>query len=193
MALVAVAIIVVAAAAFFSMTPMINPGGPAAGISTSSSTETTQTPTSTTGSSRSTAQSSCTVHASGGGNITVTVTAGQFPPCGCALVDSNSNGSLYVSTNSKVGDIVCITAALNNSPQVYLSITNSAGGVVFSGSCVASQLPGAPSPKGDTCAAYWDTSKPDLQGNPIEPGTYHLIASDYEGSPVVLETNFTLS
>ncbi|MDA4119700.1 MAG: hypothetical protein OK436_03840, partial [Thaumarchaeota archaeon] len=65
--------------------------------------------------------------------------------------------------------------------------------VVFSGTCVASQQPGAPPPTGDTCTAYWNTAKPDPHGNPIGPGTYLLIASDYEGSPAVLQANLTLS
>jgi hypothetical protein len=128
---------------------------------------------------------------SGSVNVTITETAGQTP-CGCALADSNSYGSLYVSSDSRVGDYVCMRASLNDSPQVYLSIKDSAGSVVFSGSCVASGAPGAPSPTGDTCTAYWDTASPDPQGNTIGPGTYLLTASDYQGA-VVLEANFTLS
>jgi len=85
-----------------------------------------------------------------------------------------------------------MTASLNDSPQVNLSIINSSGSVMFSGSCVASPPPGAPSPTGDTCTAYWDTATPDPQGNPVEPGAYRLTVSDLEGSQV-LETNFTLS
>jgi hypothetical protein len=181
-ALGAVAIIVVAAVAYFSLT---SPGGSTA----------TQTPTPSTGAShsatQSATQSTCTVPSSG--NVTVTVTAGQFPPCGCSLVDSNSNGSLYVSTSAKVGDNVCITASLNNSPQVNLSVKNSIGVVLFSGTCVASQPPGASPPTGDTCTAYWNTANPDPRGNPIEPGTYLLVASDYQSSPAVLEANLTLS
>jgi len=140
----------------------------------------------------STTQSTCAIQASESGNsTTITVTNGQFPPCGCTLVDSNSNGSLYVSTNAKVGDIVCITASLDNSSGVSLSVTNSTGSVVFStGTCIASTTAGAPPPTGISCTAYWDTSKPDPQGNPIESGTYLLIAS--VSSAVVLEAEFTL-
>lgn len=143
--------------------------------------------------SSSTTQSTCAVPAPESGNTTtITVTAGQFPPCGCTLVDSNSNGSLYVSTNSEVGDDVCMTASLDNASGVSLSVTNSTGSVVFStGACIASTPPGGPPPTGISCTAYWDTSKPDPQGNPIESGTYLLIAS--VGSAVVLEAEFALS
>ena len=78
--------------------------------------------------------------------------------------------------------------------EVYLSITNSTGSVVFSPApCVATGVTGAPAPTGDTCTAFWNTAKPDPQGNAIEPGTYHLVAGDYQGSPAVLEANLTLS
>jgi hypothetical protein len=176
MAVVGVAVVVVAAVAYFSLT---NPGGPVA-LQTTSSTTSTQSAT----------QSSCSVPA--GGNITITETAGQLP-CGCVLVDSNSNGSLYVSTSSKVGDNVCITASLNTSSEVYLSVMNSTGNIIFSPpACIAGGYVGGPS-RGDTCTAYWDTSQPSPQRNPIEPGVYRVMASDYQGSPVVLEANFTLS
>jgi hypothetical protein len=124
---------------------------------------------------------------------TVTLTAGQFPPSGCALVASNSNGSLYASTDAEVGDSVCVAASLNNSSEVYLGIMNSTGGVVFSGSCVATASPGAPSPKGDTCTAYWNTASTSPQGKSIQPGVYLLVARDYEGVAAALEANFTLS
>jgi hypothetical protein len=123
----------------------------------------------------------------------ITVTAGQ-PQCGLdsELVDSNSNGSLYVSANPRVGDNVCITGSLNYSDEVYLSVTNSAGILVFSpGACVAGGYVGGG--EGDTCTAHWDTSQLDLHGTPIEPGIYHLMASDSQGAPVALEGNFTLS
>ena len=91
-------------------------------------------------SSQSSTQSSCTVPAGGSGNITIIETAGQLP-CGCVLVDSNGSGSLYVSTNSKVGNYVCITGSLNNSPEVYLSVANSTGSIVFSPpACIAGGL-----------------------------------------------------
>jgi hypothetical protein len=140
--------------------------------------------------SSSTTQSTCQILESESGNTTtVTATAGQFPPCGCTLVDSNSNGSLYVSTTAEVGDVVCITASLDNSSEVYLSVANSTGSVVFSPvACIA----GGPS-AGDTCTAYWDTAQPSPQGSPIGPGVYRVMASDYQGSPVVLEANFTLA
>jgi hypothetical protein len=142
--------------------------------------------------SSSTSQPACTISASGSGNTsTITVTAGQFPPCGCTLADSNSNGSLYVSTDAEVGGIVCMTASLDDSSGVSLSVTNSTGSVVFStGTCIASALPGAPPSTGISCTAYWNTSKPDPQGNRVESGTYLLVAR--VGSAMVLEAGFTL-
>jgi hypothetical protein len=152
-ALGVVVVIVFTAVAYSTVLP----GGPAVVESMSSSTETAQTPTSSAGASLSTSrsaiQSTCTVPPSGIGNFTITVTAGQFPPCGCVLVDSNSNGSLYVSSNAKVGDNVCITASLNHSPQVNLSVENSTGSVVFSGTCITSKPQGAHSLTGVTCTA----------------------------------------
>ncbi len=138
-------------------------------------------------SSASATQSTCTAGA------TVTESIGQSgPPCGCVLVDSNSNGSLYVSPDPKVGDSVCVEASLDDSAQVSLSITNSAGSVVFSGVCVATGQTRAPAPTGDTCTAFWNTANPDPQGNAIEAGNYHLVASG-STSAVQLEANFTLS
>lgn len=171
-ALAAVAVVAGAAIAYFSYT---NPGSPGNII----------------GSSRST----CALPPGQVGNATVTITetAGQFPPCGCALADSNSDGTLYVSTNTIVGDNVCMTASLEHSAGVYLRVTNATGSLVFSGNCVALPPPGAPPPTGDTCTAYWDTAKPDPQGNPIEPGSYRLIASGGEGSQALLEANFSLT
>jgi hypothetical protein len=188
-AVVGIAVIVVAAASFLSLN---NPGGPAARQTTSQSNGTTQLPAKMISSVQSATQSSCSVRSGGSGNatMTITVTIGQPPPCGgCELVDSNSNGSLYVSTDARAGDDVCMAASLNYSDEVYLSVTNSAGTLVFSPpACVA----GGPS-QGDGCMVGWDTSSPDLQGNPIEPGTYRLTASDSQSAPVVLEANFTLS
>jgi hypothetical protein len=179
-ALAAVAVLVIIAVAggywAYASVPRPNPGGTMNPGTTSISTGTLTSPPSSSVSSSSTdtpQSSSC------GSNVT--------------LEDSNSNGSLYVSSNAEVGDSMCMTASLNDSPQVHLSIINSSGNVMFSGSCVATPPPGAPPPTGDTCTAYWDTASPDPQGNPIEPGAYRLTVSDFEGSPEVLETNFTLS
>ena len=141
----------------------------------------------------STTSGSYTSPPSGSSITTITVSAGQVPPCGCVLVDSNANGSLYASPSPEVGDVLSITASLNGSPQVYLSVTNASGSVVFSGLCVATPPPGAPTPTGDECTVYWNTANPDPQGNAIRPGTYLLAASDFEGSPPVLEANLALS
>jgi hypothetical protein len=135
----------------------------------------------------STTQSTCT-----NGEAVNGPAGSSAPPCGCALVDSNSNGSLYVSPDPKVGDSVCVEASLNDSARVTLSITNSAGGLVFSDTCVATQSPGALSPTGDSCATFWNTGNPDPQGNAIGPGSYHLVASG-SSAAVQLEANFTLS
>jgi len=163
-ALVAVAIIVVAAVAYFSVS---NPA-PATGPVVQSTSSASQTPTTSTTTSQSTPQSTIQSTCSAGGTITETV-GNSGPPCGCVLVDSTSSGTLYVSSNPKVGDNVCVQASLNDSPQVYLSITNSIGSVVFSGLCVATGVTGAPAPTGDTCTAFWNTAEPDPQGNAIEP------------------------
>jgi hypothetical protein len=137
-------------------------------------------------------ESTCTILASESGNATTITASAQFPPCGCTLVDSNSSGSLYVSTNAKAGDLVCIAASLDNSSGVSFSVKNSTGNVVFSTvTCVASPSPGAPPPTGVSCSAFWDTSNPDPQGNPVGSGSYLLTAS--AGSEVVLEAQFTLS
>ncbi len=127
---------------------------------------------------------------------TITETAGQMPPQGCTLVASNSNGSLYVSTSAQVGENVCMTASLNYSSEVYLAILSAAGKAVFSpGACVATGGTGTATstPTGDTCTAYWNTAGPDVQGGAIQPGTFLLVASDYDGAPPALEANFTLS
>ncbi len=177
-AALAVVVIVLAAGYFVLMQRAAQTGGTWVG-------------TSQTNSSESRAASSCNIPPGGTKNVTITA---QFPPCDCALVQSNSNGSLFVSTNARVGDNVCLTASLNNSATVYLAVENSAGKLVYSpGMCAATGRPGAPPPTGDTCTAYWDTTRPDTQGNPIGPGTYHLIASSYEGAPISLQANFTLS
>jgi hypothetical protein len=151
------------------------------------STSQTSSPTSNSSSASSTTESTCTAAA----NVTATV-GSSTPPCGCALVDSNSNGSLYVSPNPKIGDNVCVDASLIDSAQISLSITNSTGSVVFSTVCVATPPPGAPPPTGDTCTAFWNTANPDPEGNVIYPGTYHLVAKG-SSATAQLEASFTLS
>jgi hypothetical protein len=189
---IAMIVIVVGVGTFFgSQGPPVTDSPPT--TFTASQTSSSISATNQTSSSSSTTQSTCTVPNSGSGNVTITVTA-EFPPCGCTLVDSNANGSLYVSSNAKVGDNVCISASLDNSASVYLSVMNPDGSVVFSaGTCVASPPPGASPPTGDSCTAYWNTANPGSQVNPIKPGTYLLAASDYEGSAIAIEANFTLS
>ena len=133
----------------------------------------------------STTESTCTAGA------TVTVAVGSSaPPCGCALLDSNSNGTLYVSPNPTVGDNVCIQATVRGSAEVFLTVTNSTGSLVFSDQCAATE--GAGPSSGDTCLSLWNTANPDPQGNAIEPGTYHLAASG-ASSTVELQGDFTLS
>jgi hypothetical protein len=109
------------------------------------------------------------------------------------LVASNSHGALYVSTNAIVGDQVYLQASLNDSDTVALTVTNSTGSVVFqTGICVGGAEFAVPPSTGVSCGADWDTAAPDPQGNPITPGTYTLAATDIQGSPIVLEANFTL-
>jgi len=127
-----------------------------------------------------------------GGTITGGVDQSS-PPCGCVLVDSNSDGSLYVSPDSKVGDNVCVQATLIASMQVFLTVTDSAGSVAFSVACAATGGTGGTGPvSSDTCLALWNTAEPDPQGNTVLAGTYHLVAGGSQGA-VALEANFTLS
>ncbi len=177
MVLVVAATIIVVATIGYSMT---NPGEPSMVESTTS---------------QQTTRSTCAAPPGSAGTITVTVTANQpWPPCYCILVDSNSQGSLYVSTSAKVGDDICVAASLNESQSVAFTITNSTGSVVFSTpGCVGTQAPGGPPSIGVSCMADWNTTKPDSYGNAIEPGTYHLVASDGQGSAAILEGNFTLA
>jgi hypothetical protein len=133
-------------------------------------------------------QSTCAADA------TATETIGSFAPaCGCVLVDSNTNGSLYVSPNPKVGDNVCVEAQFTDSDQAYFRITNSTGSSVFTASCIASQAPatsgGASS---GACLALWNTANPDPEGNAIEAGAYRLVATG-PSTTDSLEANFTLS
>jgi len=136
----------------------------------------------------STTESTCTAGA------TVSETIGpSAPPCGCVLVDSNSNGSLYASPDPKVGDNVCVEAYFSDSDQAHLSITNSTGSLVFSASCSASQAPATSgSPASDSCLALWNTANPDPQGKAIGAGAYHLVATGSSEADS-LEANFTLS
>jgi hypothetical protein len=133
-------------------------------------------------------ESTCTAGA------TATETIGPSPPpCGCALVDSSPDGSLYASPNPKVGDDVCLEAYFSDSDQAQFSITNSAGSLVFSASCLAGQAPATSgSPANESCLAFWNTSKPDPQGNAIGAGVYHLVATGSSGDES-LEANLTIS
>jgi len=134
------------------------------------------------------AQSTCTAGA------TVTETTGPpAPPCGCALVDSNSIGSLYASPILKVGENVCLEAYFSDSEQAQISITNSTGSLVFSASCAASQAPATTgNPANESCLAFWNTSNPDPQGNAIGAGAYRLFATGSSADDS-LEANLTLS
>jgi len=134
--------------------------------------------------------SSTTESTCGAGAAVVENLTSSAPPCGCALAVSNSNGSLYVSPNPKVGDDVCIEATLSSSTEVLLKVTNSTGSVVFSDQCVATG--GAGPSNGDTCSSLWNTANPDPHGGAIEPGTYLLAATGGSGA-VELEANFTLA
>ena len=107
---------------------------------------------------------------------------------------------LYVSTDATVGDLVCLAASLNGSDTVAFTITNSTGSVVLQSlGCVSSGGLGASPSTGDSCETDWDTAAPGESGGtitagagPVTPGTYTLVASDGQGSPAVLEANFTL-
>jgi len=136
----------------------------------------------------STTQSTCAADA------TATETIGSSAPaCGCVLVDSNSNGSLYVSPNPKVGDNVCVEAQFSDSDQANFSITNSTGSLVFTASCIASQAPDANGgPANESCLAFWNTANPDPQGNAIRAGSYRLVATGTSAADS-LGANFTLS
>jgi hypothetical protein len=133
----------------------------------------------------STTESTCAAGATVVENLTA-----SGPPCGCVLVVSNSNGTLYLSPNPKAGDDVCIQATLADSAQVVLKVTDSAGSVVFSDQCAATG--GAGPSNGDTCLSLWNTANPDLQGKAVEPGVYLLVATGSSGG-VQLEANLTLS
>lgn len=134
------------------------------------------------------------------GNSTHVITGTGWPDCDCALVASNSNGMLYVSTNGSVGDDICLAASLYGSDQVAFAITTLSGSVVFqTGFCVSSGGLGTSSSTGISCESDWNTAAPGESGGvvkfataPITPGTYKLAALAGPGSPAVLEANFTL-
>ena len=121
---------------------------------------------------------------SGNATVTITQTAGQWPGCACALVDSNSNGTLYVSTNAVVGDYVCIAASMSKSTIVSFEVIGPTGVFLSTPGCVNSAFTAV------SCEAGWDTAKPDPRGNQIQPGVYELIAT---GDSQSLRANFTLS
>lgn len=145
----------------------------------------TLTPETVALSQTSSTQSTCAAGETVVGNLTA-----SGPQCGCVLVVSNSNGSLYLSPNPKAGGIVCMQANLTDSAQVALKVTDSAGGTVFSDQCVTTQ--GGVLSSGDTCLTLWNTASPDLEGKAVEPGAYLLVATGASGA-VQLEANFTLS
>jgi len=150
--------------------------------STASSNEGTHPATSTT----STAEAAtCAPSPGEAGNAAVTITqTAQWPPCACALVDSNSNGTLYVSTNAVVGDDVCVAASMSASPTVFFKVIGPTGVFLPTVGCVNSAFTAV------SCETFWDTAHPDPRGNQIQPGDYELIAT---GDSQSLRANFTLS
>jgi hypothetical protein len=120
------------------------------------------------------------------GNATVTITeTAQWPPCSCTLVDSNSNGTLYVSTNAVVGDDVCIAASMSASPIVSFKVIGPTGGVFL-------PTPGCVNSAGTavSCATSWNTAQLYPGGGQVQPGDYELVAT---GDLQSLRANFTLS
>ena len=99
-------------------------------------------------------------------------------------MDSNSNGTLYVSTNAVVGDDVCIAASMSKSPIVSFEVIGPTGVFLSTPGCHNSAFTAV------SCEAFWDTAQPDPRGNPIQPGDYELIAT---GDSQSLRANFTLS
>jgi hypothetical protein len=144
----------------------------------------------------STASQSCpSIPSPRGKSITISAAGGTWPGCDCTLVASNSHGLLYVSTEANVGDLVCLAASLSDSDTVAFTITNSTGSVILQTPfCTHSGgAPGRPPSTGISCRNSWDTAAPDAHGDAVKAETYHLVASDIQGSPGVLEANFTLS
>lgn len=119
---------------------------------------------------------------SGNATVTITQTAGQWPGCACALVDSNANGTLYVSTNAVVGDDVCVAASMSKSTVVSFEVIGPTGVFFSTPGCVNSAFTAV------SCEAYWDTAQ-TYGGNQIQPGDYELIAT---GDSQSLRANFTL-
>jgi len=121
---------------------------------------------------------------SGNATVTITQTAGQWPGCACALVDSNSNGTLYVSTNAVVGDDVCIAASMSKSTIVSFEVVGPAGVYLSMPGCVNSAFTAV------SCATFWNTGQLYPGGGQVQPGDYELIAT---GDLQSLRANFTLS
>jgi hypothetical protein len=120
----------------------------------------------------------------GNATVTITYTAGQWPGCACALVDSNSNGTLYVSTNAVVGDDVCIAASMTKSTIVSFEVVGPAGVYLSTPGCVNSAFTAV------SCATFWNTAQLYPGGGQVQPGDYELIAT---GDLQSLRANFTLS
>lgn len=157
----------------------------AIGVVSLTQPEATSTSSSETHSATSTAEATtCAPSAGESGNATVTITrtAGQWPGCACALVDSNANGTLYVSTNAAVGDDVCIAASMSKSTVVSFEVIGPTGVFFSTPGCVNSAFTAV------SCEAYWDTAQ-TYGGNQIQPGDYELIAT---GDSQSLRANFTL-
>ena len=104
--------------------------------------------------------------------------------CGFSRVDSNSNGTLYVSTNAVVGDDVCIAASMSKSTIVSFEVIGPTGVFLSTPGCINSAFTAV------SCEASWNTARPDPRGNTIQPGDYELIAT---GDLQSLRANFTLS
>jgi hypothetical protein len=119
----------------------------------------------------------------GNATVTITQTAGQWSGCACALVDSNSNGTLYVSTNAVVGDDVCIAASMSASPIVSFEVVGPTGTVFSTPGCVNSAGTAV------SCATSWNTAQLYPGGSQVQPGNYELIAT---GDSQSLRANFTL-
>jgi len=158
-----------------------------AAIGVVSLTQPEPTSTSSSGGTKSTIEATtCTPSPGEAGNATATITeTAQWPPCSCALVDSNSNGTLYVSTNAVVGDDVCIAASMSASPIVSFKVIGPTGGVfLLTPGCVNSAGTAV------SCAASWNTAQLYPGGGQVHPGDYELIAT---GDSQSLRANFTLS
>jgi len=174
------------AGATYSYFSYSSPGGPASDNSSASVTSSECTP--------------IPGHA-GDSTSTITAAAGGWPGCDCALVASNTQGVLYVSTNANVGDDVWLAASLYDSGTVAFTIANSTGGVVLETAYCASSggLGGVSSSTGISCRTDWNTAAPGESGGvakvgagAVTAGTYSVAATYTTGSPAVLEAKFTL-